>query len=137
MNRIKIIHSLFREAKKDEIIDKECYICYEEFSEDCFKKLSCKHELCKECYSKLRDETCPFCRQVIKEKIIDLIEDPEEWLLYDREEWITYSRTFRNGKEIIYTYHNSDPQPSWRNDDNVMILKRNRQRKKRQRYNTQ
>jgi len=112
---------------------KECDICYEEVNEKHFKKLSCKHELCQSCYSKLPNEKCPFCRQVIQEKVIEMIEDPEEWLLYDANEWITYSRTLRDGREVIYTYHCTDPQPNWRND-NTIILRRNRQRKRRQRY---
>jgi hypothetical protein len=116
---------------------KECYICYEDVNENHFKKLSCTHELCQSCYSKLPNEKCPFCRQIIKEKIIELIEDPEEWLLYDINEWITYSRVLRDGREAVYTYHCSDQQPAWRNDDNVMILRRNRQRKRRQRYYTE
>ena len=56
--------------------------------------------------------------KVLKEKLIQMIEDPEEWLMYDIREWITYARTMNNGTELIYTYHSSDPQPSWRNDDN-------------------
>lgn len=113
---------------------KECDICYEEVNEKYFKKLPCKHELCQSCYSKLTNEKCPFCRQVIEEKVVELIEDPEEWLFYDSNEWITYSRTLRDGREVVYTYNRTDPQPSWRNDDNVTVLRRNRQRKRRQRY---
>lgn len=139
MSKIKIVEfftsscSHIHTLKDITTHNKECDICYEEVNEKHFKSLSCKHELCQSCYSKLPNEKCPFCRQVIQEKIVELIEDPEEWLLYDAREWITYSRTLRDGREVVYTYHRTDPQPSWRNDDNVMVLKRNRQRKKRQR----
>lgn len=139
MSKIKIVDffsSSPSSSSYKSIHNKECYICYEEVNECCFKKLNCKHELCQDCYVKLPNEKCPFCRQTIREKIIELIEDPEEWILFDANEWITYSRTLRDGREVIYTYHSSEEQPSWRNDDNVMIMRRHRQRKRRRRHNT-
>lgn len=106
----------------------ECEICYEENVK--LKTLvDCKHKLCHGCFSKLNNETCPFCRAPIKELMEDF--DPEYWLNLDNKEWITYSITLKNGTEIIRTSKSSDPLPSWRNNDNVIILKRNRQRKKR------
>jgi hypothetical protein len=110
----------------------ECEICYENAK---LKTLiACKHQLCFSCFSKLNNETCPFCRAPIKE-LMDNFET-EYWLNLNPSEWITYSISLKNGTEIIRTSKSSDPQPTWRNDDNVMILKRHKQRKKRRRrYN--
>lgn len=48
----------------------ECHICYEDKKEHQMKKLDCKHSLCKDCFNKLRNNTCPFCRRLIKGKKI-------------------------------------------------------------------
>ena len=45
--------------------DFECHICYEHKNPDKLKKLVCNHELCNDCYKKLKQNTCPFCRHVI------------------------------------------------------------------------
>lgn len=110
----------------------ECGICYEEHTK--LRILSCKHMLCFGCFEQLRTDSCPYCRQTIIEKReISPQEELEEWLVRDRTEWVTYSMYLRSGRELIYTFHNSDPQPSWRNDDNVTVVKRTRQRKKKRR----
>jgi hypothetical protein len=46
----------------------ECNICYEHKKGHQIKTLECMHSLCKECYNKLRNNTCPFCRREIKGK---------------------------------------------------------------------
>ena len=46
----------------------ECNICYEYKKDNQMHNLECKHSLCKECYHKLRNNTCPFCRRLIKGK---------------------------------------------------------------------
>ena len=46
----------------------DCTICYEIKKESQFKILDCKHKLCKDCYNKLRENTCPYCRREIKGK---------------------------------------------------------------------
>ena len=46
---------------------RECNICYEEnIPERKIVVLECKHDLCKKCYDKLLQNTCPFCRREIK-----------------------------------------------------------------------
>mgnify|MGYP003123928403 CR=1 FL=1 len=113
----------------------ECEICFHDYFR--LKTLdACKHKLCRECLNKILDiaaknsgePACPFCRTYIKEADEDY--EIEYWKNLESQEWITYSVTLRNGTEIIKTYRSSDYQPSWRNDDNVIILKRNRTRKK-------
>ena len=79
MSRIKIIHTLDTLDTLDnnpieKKIKKECDICYEKTSEKKFKKFECTHELCDQCYEKLPNEKCPFCRQIIQEKINEPIE---------------------------------------------------------------
>ena len=107
----------------------ECEICYER--KDCKDKiiLPCKHFLCKTCFDEIdkRSTTCPFCRA----DFVTQDPDPEEWLDLDPEEWLVYSRTDRlYGTERIYIYRKDDV-PSWRNNEIIIPMKRNRQRKKR------
>lgn len=121
----------------------ECGICYENHTK--LKTLNlCKHEMCFNCFPKIieasidngNEATCPFCRSVIREASDNY--EVEYWLNLEPADWNSYSITLKNGTEIIRTYRTDEPQPTWRNDDNVMILKRNRQRKrcKRNRRNT-
>lgn len=116
----------------------ECEICYEEMKNKTF--LPCHHFLCNECYQKISN-TCPFCRQPIIEKIIKeekeeaMENDPDYWLEHDSREWVTYSRFMRNGNEIIRTFRRSEVPTGWRNDDMTTVIKRRRQRKRRNRIN--
>lgn len=43
----------------------ECKICYDVYKIDKIKKISCGHELCKNCFLKLIICECPFCRKTI------------------------------------------------------------------------
>ena len=114
----------------------ECEICYEEYNK--LKTLiACNHQLCFNCFPKIVEAAtlngqypvcCPFCRTIVKENTDEY--EVEFWLNLDIAEWNIYSTTLRDGTEIIRTAHSSDPQPSWRNDDNVIKLKRHKQRKK-------
>ncbi len=47
-----------------------CDICFEPFDHSIHKpyNLSCPHTYCLECIQKLRDNKCPQCKQIIKEK---------------------------------------------------------------------
>ena len=116
----------------------ECGICYENHNK--LKTLvACNHQICKVCYpiwveraTRMGQEpTCPYCRTLIKE--VDENYEVDFWLNLEPAEWNVYSYTTNNGTEIIRTYKKYSKQPSWRNQDNVIILKRNRQRKKYQR----
>jgi hypothetical protein len=40
----------------------DCYICYNKCAN--IHRLMCNHSLCYDCYMKLTQSTCPFCRQV-------------------------------------------------------------------------
>ena len=113
----------------------ECEICFNEYQK--LKTLvACKHSLCSGCFNRILEiavknnieTTCPFCRTLVKEASEDF--EIEYWLNLEKHEWISYSVTLKNGTEIIKTYRNTEYQPSWRNDDNVIVLKRNRSRKK-------
>tara|TARA_B100000767_G_C19764429_1_gene536782 strand:+ start:349 stop:753 length:405 start_codon:yes stop_codon:yes gene_type:complete len=44
----------------------ECHICYEHKTDKLFKTLVCNHKLCFNCYNKLIQSTCPFCRHPIE-----------------------------------------------------------------------
>ena len=46
----------------------ECHICYDTHQSSDFKTLECNHKLCLGCYNKLIQNSCPFCRHIIKEK---------------------------------------------------------------------
>jgi len=50
-------------SKKTKHEDDQCKICYEYENNI---QLGCRHNICTECYKKLRDEECPYCRQMIK-----------------------------------------------------------------------
>jgi hypothetical protein len=48
----------------------ECCVCYDK-NHTHQKKIRCKHQLCKTCYSLIKDKKCPLCRQsMIKYKQI-------------------------------------------------------------------
>lgn len=42
----------------------ECTICFEKVYN--LVVLKCLHSLCKNCLSKLKKQTCPFCRKTIR-----------------------------------------------------------------------
>ena len=41
----------------------KCGICYEEKEFNHFKILDCNHKVCKQCFPKIKNPLCPFCRQ--------------------------------------------------------------------------
>lgn len=113
----------------------ECGVCYEEYKN--LKKLyACSHEICNQCYPKIieacnkigSEPSCPFCRTLIKEVTEDF--EAEYWLNLEPAEWNIYSYTTNNGTEIIRSYRKYERQPSWRNEDNVMIIKQHKRRKR-------
>jgi len=53
----------------------DCPICYETVPEDDRKVLKCNHSLCCGCLSKLRANTCPFCRAPIDRDGVQLDDD--------------------------------------------------------------
>ena len=59
---------LYREEQEKNAIKEECPICYEQ-KELCPMK-PCNHKICRECYSELRELSCPLCRQPIHGAII-------------------------------------------------------------------
>lgn len=112
----------------------ECGVCYEDYNN--LKTLySCDHQVCKSCYPKIIDSftrrgvdpCCPFCRTLIKE--ISLEYEVEFWLNLEPSIWEVTSTTTNNGTEIIKT-HKKNETPSWRNNDNVIIIKQHKRRKK-------
>ncbi len=77
---------------------------------------------------KKRSETCPFCRTKFT---IERPEDPEKWMFLDPTEWVIYSKTdMRKGEEKIYVFRKDERQPSWRNDDITIKLRRSKRVKK-------
>lgn len=111
----------------------ECLICRENKKNTDKVELSCSHHLCKNCLNewKKRSETCPFCRS--KFKINPWINpgNPEEWMFLDPAEWVVYSRTdMRKGEEKIYIFKKDEKQPSWRNDDITIKLKKTKRVRK-------
>lgn len=58
----------------------DCPICYETVPEDDRKVLQCNHSLCCGCLSKLRANTCPFCRAPINtDNNVQLNDDDREF----------------------------------------------------------
>ena len=41
----------------------KCGICYEEKNLNHFKILECNHKVCKQCFPRIKNPLCPFCRQ--------------------------------------------------------------------------
>lgn len=60
---------------------KECTICCERKEE--FKLLPCFHELCINCFDSMMSNTCPFCRTLIPDKIVEENYDEEELSQHD------------------------------------------------------
>jgi hypothetical protein len=115
----------------------KCRICYEEKNKEEREFLGCseKHPFCKTCFERWKkydpSEICPYCRT----SYVSQDPDPEEWLNLDPKEWIVYARTDHQwGIQKIHIYRRDEKQPSWRNDDYVIEMKRNRQRKRRVGY---
>jgi hypothetical protein len=107
----------------------ECLICKETKDVKNKVELSCSHDLCKSCLKEWqkRASTCPFCRAnfVVEDP------DPEEWMFLDPSEWIVYSKTdMKKGEERIYVFKKDERQPSWRNDDITIKLRRSKRVRK-------
>jgi len=103
----------------------ECEIC--KAGKDIKNKvvLSCTHFLCGECFQEWekRANTCPFCRAVF---VVE-DQDPENWLYLDPSEWVVYSRTdMIKGEEKIYVFRKDEQQPSWRNDNITITVRRSK-----------
>jgi hypothetical protein len=114
----------------------ECGICYETKLE---KVLPCGHSTCHDCYEKLRGNTCPFCRAVFREPVIEpetqIENDIEYWLNYDNSVWSVFSRYTRQGTEIIRVFRNEEVPQSWRNDPLTTMVRNRRFRRRRFRRN--
>jgi hypothetical protein len=80
----------------------ECGICFEVLIQN--KQLNCMHELCIECYYKLRKNTCPFCRSTFTYSQDD-IKQKEQY----HEDLINYDTSdIYNTSAIFDTYDTSD-----------------------------
>jgi len=111
----------------------ECRICEDQKSDETKVILGCseKHPFCNECFELWKRfaplEICPYCRT----PYVSEDQNPEEWLYLDPKEWVVYNKTDKKwGSGKIFVYRRDESQPSWRNDDYVVELKRNRRRKK-------
>ena len=65
---IKIVNQNIQLRDKIKEIEKrefECCVCYTKNYES-RQKIRCKHDICKSCYYRLRDDKCPICRVQIK-----------------------------------------------------------------------
>ena len=107
----------------------ECFICGETKNAEDKVELSCSHHLCKMCLKEWQKKspTCPFCRTnyIVEDP------DPEEWMLLNPTEWVIYSKTdMKKGEEKIYVFRKDERQPSWRNDDITVKLRRSKRIRK-------
>ena len=117
----------------------DCLICFD------VKKLyalpcSKKHKICDDCYKKLRQDNCPYCRKPFKNIYkdhknninininIEIEYDPEPWLELDRN-WLITSRTDTWGEEQISLRRKDSI--SWRKDDYGFEIKRRRKQRRR------
>lgn len=117
----------------------ECKICFEEkklYALPCSKK----HTICDDCYRRLKEDTCPYCRA----PFINIYKHDENvWNKFDPEPWldlgpeyIVYSSTDRRGTQRIHTYKRSDQNASWRDTTTFVEIKRRRKKKHRKRRST-
>ena len=53
-----------------------CPVCYNELTKEDTTFNSCKHGICKNCFSKLRTTQCPLCREPIPQKTECLLPMP-------------------------------------------------------------
>lgn len=88
---------------------KECEICYNNYCENNFKILDCKHQLCSDCYNKLNSFVCPFCRAPIQDfkyyleiTIEDLIDCEHEIPPKTRHKKKKYKKVLRIHSELDY-----------------------------------
>ena len=45
-----------------------CPVCYNELTDEDTTFKNCKHGICRNCYSQLRTDNCPLCREPIPQK---------------------------------------------------------------------
>lgn len=111
----------------------ECNICFEKkktYRLPCSKK----HTICDDCYRKLREDKCPYCRKPFKNiyKKFGTTEgdtDPEPWLDLDMS-WMIVSRVDRRGVENISVYRRDSNYKLDKHSFEVRRRRKNKRKKK-------
>lgn len=97
----------------------ECGICLEDnLHNELLHYMECKHFTCNSCYRKLKKNTCPFCRKVIK-----LFSKPNT-----NKNIINFERSANNAEYFIFS--NDFVIPTMRLDRNEYRLKKKLNKKK-------
>lgn len=91
----------------------ECEICYSHKCNNDFIKLPCDHELCNECFPKIMNGKCPFCRfkfsntnQQYYNEIDNEIDLEIDILYYSEDENQLTSRQRRRRRRNYNIYNN-------------------------------
>lgn len=95
----------------------KCHICWEQKKCESFEFLPCEHSLCGECYKKMRNHLCPFCRQPYKRsKPVDvpilnmpLPRNTNNSVMNDEELLLEMAHSFED-LEIDQGRHHSNPR---------------------------
>ncbi len=93
----------------------ECNICFESKSLNDISFLPCIHFLCNNCYSKLKKNECPYCRNKIEEEHSDF-EDAEneysdvnfEVLIVEHENNRRKRKKKKAEKKLLRSLNNSE-----------------------------
>ena len=108
----------------------DCRICMEDkIEQKNFLHLNCGHVLCVSCFDKLIKNTCPYCREIIEDKVegsygnIDIEINVTDYI-YD----IDNSTEIDNILPMSELYYIED---LYYNDDSYDIIHNNRRKKKR------
>ena len=82
----------------------ECHICFENRQRCEFMKLECSHELCDDCYEKLRSFSCPFCRAPIQDNVyyLEITEDYDEEIHWKKRQKKKLKKTLKISNSSNY-----------------------------------
>ena len=86
----------------------DCSICMEsKISDDNMVWLRCNHSLCSDCYSKLMQNSCPFCRTSIEEEKEEKDQNQDmEYIIELNLNYNYYNNSSFIIQEFNYKYNN-------------------------------
>lgn len=86
----------------------ECHICFTSKLDRDIVFLDCSHSLCKCCFNRLINPTCPFCRTKIKKRIMNTNNNNEviKPIIEDKHTKLFVKKRRKKGEKVYLDIEN-------------------------------